>query len=68
MEGDPMLNFNVYPGPSRRMGSVPEIVVMLVVAAAAMLALPVVTLGLLAAKTIAHFWRRDVQISARFAR
>ena len=59
-----MLNFNVYPGPSRRMGSVPEIVVMLVVAAAAMLVLLVVTLGLLAAKMIAHFWRRVVQITA----
>ena len=63
-----MLNFNVYPGPSRRTGSVPEFVVVLVVVAAAMLALLVVTLWLLAAKTIAYFGRNVVQITSRRAR
>ena len=70
-----MLNINVYPRPSWRTGSVPELVVMLVVVAAAMLALLVVTLWRLAAggwrlaaKTIAYFGRKVVQITSQPAR
>ena len=67
MEGDPMLNLNVYHRPSRQAGSVPEFVVVLVVVAAAMLALLVVTLWRLAAKTIAYFGRESVQRIAQNA-
>jgi len=62
-----MLNLNVYHGPSRQAGSVPEFVVTIVVVAAAMLALLVVTLWRLAAKTIAYFGRESVQITAQSA-
>ena len=69
-----MLNLNVYHGPSRQAGSVPEFVVTIVVVAAAMLALLVVTLWRLAAggwrlaaKTIAYFGRKSVQITAQSA-
>ncbi len=58
MEGDPIMNFNVYPELSRRCATIPEFVVLLVVLAAATFAFLVFTLWRLAANTIVYFRRR----------